>query len=97
MPQGKAVSDDLNAPLIRDRDIHVGESHMAGNAGAGFATDPRDGMLKRQRSRCEDAGGSGSPSVSSSPWQRHLRGARGRGSRSLRSRRTRNCALGMEI
>ena len=51
----EAVSDDLNAPLIRD--VHVGKSHMAGDPGAGFATDSRDGMLKGQRSRCDDAGG----------------------------------------
>eukprot|EP00439_Symbiodinium_sp_Y106_P001162 s3037_g1.t1 len=51
----EAVSDDLNAPLIRD--VHVGESHMAGDPGTGFATDSRDGMLKGQRSRCDDAGG----------------------------------------
>ena len=36
-----------------------------------------------------------SPSGSSTPWQLHLRGASGRGSRKRRSRRTRNCALGM--
>ena len=38
-----------------------------------------------------------SPRGSSAPWQRHLRGARGRGRRRRRSRRTRNCALGMAM
>ena len=38
-----------------------------------------------------------SPRGSSAPWQRHLRGASGRGRRRRRSRRTRNCALGMAM
>ena len=35
-------------------------------------------------------------SGSNSPWQRHLRGASGRGNRRRRSGRARYCALGME-
>ena len=85
LPQGQAVSDDLNAPLITDRHIqvHVGQSHMAGDPSTGFVTDSCDGMLKGQcahvaRTPEVAQAERWSPSVSSSPWQRHLRGARRR-------------------
>ena len=71
VPQGKAVSDDLNAPRIRDRhiEVHVGESH---DPSAGFPTDSRDGMLKGQPARVARTpevaqAERSSPSVSRSP------------------------------
>ena len=60
MPQREAVGDDLNAPFVRDRhiEVHVRKPDVAGDPGAGLATDSRDGMLKGQRARGEDTRGS---------------------------------------
>ena len=52
--------DDLNAPFVRDRhiEVHVRKPDVAGDPGAGLATDSRDGMLKGQHARGEDTRGS---------------------------------------
>ena len=59
VPQWEAICDNLHAPVINDGhiDIHVGYAHVAGHRGTSLPADASDGALKRERTRCEDAGG----------------------------------------
>ena len=51
VPKGEAVGDDLDAPLIGDRNVqvHVREPDVACHSGASFTAYPRDGVLEGQR------------------------------------------------
>ena len=91
---------DLDAPVINWHiDIHVGPAHVADNRGSSLPANASAGTLKRERTRCEDAGGGASrpviPERVKTTRHRQVRGASGSGKRRRRSRRTRNWALGM--
>eukprot|EP00439_Symbiodinium_sp_Y106_P056877 s2756_g8.t1 len=49
--QGETIGDDLDAPFIRDRhvEVHFCQPDIAGDPGAAFTANARDGMLERQR------------------------------------------------
>ena len=85
--KGEAIGEDLDAPLIGDRNVqvHVREPDGACHSGASFMAYRATECSRGQRASGQNArGGTGRAVVtegSSTPRQLHLRGASGRGRR----------------